>query len=91
MALDLPALYREYLTRFDRKLGAVEVGAFAKFEGKLIKKLAREDFEAAFLEYHEIAQRYYEGIERGDTMNDVVVKMLREKAAQLILDPPKPP
>ena len=88
MALDLTALYREYLVRFDREVGAIQVGQFAKYQGKLIQKLARPDFDELFAEYHELAQHYYESIDRGDTINDVAVKLLREKAAQLILKPP---
>jgi len=88
MALDLTVLYREYLTRFDRELGAVEVGAFAKFQGRLIKKMSRDEFEPAFLEYHDLAERYHDSLDRGDTINDVVVKMLRDHAAKLVLKPP---
>ena len=88
MAVDLVALYREYLTRFDREVGAVDVGAFAKYQGRLIKKMARDEFDPAFLEYHDLAQRYHDSIDRGDTINDVLIKMLRDHAAKLILKPP---
>jgi len=88
MALDLAALYLEYLARFDRQVGAVDVGAFAKYEGRLIKKLGRADFAAAFLTYQETAERYQATLEAGDTVNDVVMKLLRDQAAALILKPP---
>jgi hypothetical protein len=32
--------------------------------------------------------RYEESVERGDTINDVVLKVLRDQAAQLMLTPP---
>jgi hypothetical protein len=85
---DLPSRYRDYLERFGRELGEHAVGAFAKYRGRLIKKLSFEEFTPAFLEYHEIADRYFESIDRGDTVNDVVVKLLREKAANLVLAAP---
>lgn len=88
MIEDLPARYHEYLRRCEQQLGDVKVGAFAKFGGKLIKKLTFEEFTPAFLEYAEMEERYREGIERGDTINDVVLKLLRERAAGLVLDPP---
>jgi hypothetical protein len=88
MALDLEALYRDYLTRFARELGEVDVGAFAKYQGRLIKKMSRDEFEPAFIEYHELSERYYDSLDRGDTVNDVVVKLLRDKAATLILPQP---
>ena len=46
MADDLADEYQQYLTRFDAALGAVDVGAFAKHKGKLIKKLDLDEFGA---------------------------------------------
>ncbi len=88
MIEDLPGRYHEYLERFAKELGAVQVGAFAKFSGKLIKKLSFEEFTPAYLEYTEMADRYFESIERGDTINDVILRLLREQAANLMLKPP---
>jgi hypothetical protein len=88
MAIDLAALYLEYLARFDRQVGAVDVGAFAKYEGRLIKKLGRAEFEAAFLEYADLFERYKDSVERGDTINDAMVKLLRDQAAKLVIKPP---
>jgi hypothetical protein len=88
MALDLAALYSEYLIRFDREVGAVEIGAFAKYQGRLIKRMARGEFDPAFLEYHDLAQRFHEGLDRGDTINDALIKLLRDHAAKLVLRPP---
>lgn len=89
MALDLAALYLEYLARFDRQVGAaVDVGAFAKYEGRLIKKLSRAEFEPVFLEYADLARRYADSVDRGDTINDAMVKLLRDQAAKLVLKPP---
>ena len=85
---DLPARYQEYLARLKGVVGDVAVGAFAKHAGKLIKKLSFEEFTRAYLEFTEMAERYRESIERGDTINDVVLKVLRESAATLILPPP---
>ena len=42
----------------------------------------------AFLDYQEIATRYTESLERGDTINDVVLRLLRERSANLVLEPP---
>ncbi|MGN6108277.1 MAG: hypothetical protein ACTHU0_24435 [Kofleriaceae bacterium] len=88
MIEDLPARYHEYLERFATELGDVKVGAFAKFGGRLIKKLSFEEFTPAFLDYHEISDRYYDSLDRGDTINDLVLRLLRERAANLVLQPP---
>jgi len=88
MIEDLPARYHEYLDRFASKVGKHEVGAFAKWSSKLIKKLSFEEFTPAYLEYTELSEKYLESIERGDTINDVVLRVLRDQAANLVLDPP---
>jgi hypothetical protein len=85
---DLPERYHEYLDRFERALPNIQVGAFAKFSGKLIKKLSFEEFTPAYIEYTEILDRYEDSVARGDTINDVVLKLLRDRAAHLVLDPP---
>jgi hypothetical protein len=85
---DLPARYHEYLERVTKELGDIAVGTFAKFNGKLIKKLSFEEFTPAFLDHAELVKSYYDSIERGDTINDVVLRLVREKSAALILPPP---
>jgi hypothetical protein len=85
---DLPDRYHEYLARFANELGELPAGAFAKFGGRLIKKLTFEEFTPAYLEYTEMRAHYEESVERGDTINDIVLRILREKAANLVLAPP---
>ena len=89
MIEDLPERYHDYLTRFTAELGDVPPGSFAKFGGRLIKKMSFEEFTPAFLEYTEIAERYRDSVERGDTINDIVLRVLREQAASLVLKPPE--
>ncbi len=88
MIEDIPERYDEYLARCTAKLGDLAPGAFVKFSGKLIKKLTFEEFTPAYLEYIALLDRYNESLERGDTINDLVLRMLREKAAGMVLDPP---
>ena len=85
---DLPARYHEYLERFAKQVGEVKVGAFAKYDGRLIKKLSFEDFTPLYVEYSEMLDHYRESLDRGDTINDLVIKLLREHAANLVLKPP---
>jgi hypothetical protein len=86
---DLSARYHEYLERFTNELGELPVGTFAKFGGRLIKRLTFEEFTPAFLEYLDMWTHYDESAERGDTIDDIVLSVLREKAANLVLAPPK--
>jgi hypothetical protein len=85
---DLPERYHEYLERFAREVGEVKAGAFAKYNGKLIKKLSFEEFTPAFIEYTEMLLHYRESVDRGDTVNDLILRLLRDHAADLILKPP---
>ncbi|HRC55710.1 MAG: hypothetical protein IPI49_10260 [Myxococcales bacterium] len=82
------ASYQQYLERWEKDVGPAEVGAFAKFSGRLIKKLSAEEFDPVIREYEALAQRYFDSVERGDTVNDVVVRLLRERAANLLLAAP---
>ena len=85
MPEDLADHFHDYLDRFAAEVGPAEIGTFAKFRGRLIKKLDYEQFAAAYHDYHALAKRYHDSVERGDTINDAVVKMLREQAAALVL------
>lgn len=89
MLEDLPARYHEYLARFAAEVGELPVGAFAKFGGRLIKKLAFEEFTPAYIDFTELLARYDESLERGDTLDDLVLRILRDKAADLVLPPPR--
>ena len=88
MIEDLADRYHDYLERWKREAGDVPVGSFAKFSGKLVKKLTFEEFTPILVEYIEMATRYQESIDRGDTINDVVLKVLKDSAATLVLKPP---
>jgi hypothetical protein len=85
---DLPARYQEYLDRFMDQIGDVKAGAFAKYNSKLIKKLSFEEFTPAYLEYSGMLERFNESLERGDTINDAMLRILREKAAGLVMKLP---
>lgn len=86
---DLVDEFRDYLARFDGLAGKpTDFGAFIKHEGRLVKKLTYEEFEPVHREYHDVARAYFESVDRGDTINDVVVKLIRERATQLLLTSP---
>jgi hypothetical protein len=85
---DLPDRYAEYLERWKTELGDVKTGAFAKYHQKLVKKMTFEEFTPAYIEYTELVARYQESLDRGDTINDLVIKLLRDQSAGLIMKPP---
>jgi hypothetical protein len=75
--------YLEYLTRFQAQIGA---GAFGKFKGRLVRKLNPDEFSSAQEEFSTLRKHYEKCVERGDTINDAVTKLLAEKAAELLLE-----
>jgi hypothetical protein len=88
-APDLPQEYQGYLSRFAAAIEEeIEVGGFAKYKGKLIKKLDFDEFSSMYDEYHQMAAHYFESLDRGDTINDLVVRAIRDKAANLVITAP---
>jgi hypothetical protein len=82
--------YLEYLARFDSQVGAVAVGGYGKFHGKLVRKLSAEEFATRHSEFANLDRTYRGIITRGDTINDAVVRLWRERRAELLIDDPEP-
>jgi len=82
--------YLDYLARFEQKVGAVAVGSFGKFHGILVRKLAPDEFLKRSDEFATLDKTYRGIVERGDTINDAVVRMWRERRAELLIDGPEP-
>jgi hypothetical protein len=77
--------YRKYLDRFEAAVGAVDFGTYAKHNGRLIKKLTFDEFEPKWLELEEVNRTYADIVANGDTINDVLVKLMRERCDELLL------
>lgn len=82
--------YLGYLARFDEKVGALAVGAYGKFHGTLVRKLSADEFAQRHTEFATLDKTYRGILERGDTINDAVVRMWRERRAELLIDDPEP-
>ena len=80
--------YQAYLKRFQERVGDVEIGGFAKHNGQLIQKLSEAEFVEKYTEFHQLYQTYSNALERGDTINDMVVRLIREHAAKLMEEDP---
>jgi hypothetical protein len=78
--------YQLYLTRFDEKVGPLDVGGYGKWKGKLVRKLSADEFATRHNEWSTLARAYRKIIENGDTLNDAVTKLLREREAELLFD-----
>jgi hypothetical protein len=86
--LELSQEYGAYLARFASLHGEVELGRFVKHGGRLIKKLAFVEFEDLYRDFTDASAAYFESVERGDTLSDVAVRIVRERAAELLLASP---
>jgi hypothetical protein len=82
---DLAAEYREYLVRFEKQVGKVPIGAPGKWKGRLVTKLAYGEFEHKLLELRKFEHAYRETLERGDTVSDAVIKLLKDRSAELLI------
>jgi hypothetical protein len=80
--------YRTYLGRFEKVAGERDFGEFVKFSGRLVKKLTYDEFCPRWEEFVKMKSVYDETFARGDTINDAMVRVLKERAAELMLDPP---
>ncbi len=82
--------YLEYLARFDTLVGALAVGAYGKWKGQLVRKLSADEFKARHAEFTKLDSAYRGILERGDTINDAVVRMWRERRAELVIEGDEP-
>jgi len=78
--------YTDYLARFQERIGAVAVGGYGKWKGKLVRKLNPAEFAIKHDEFEKLRLHYEKILERGDTLNDALTKLLRERAAELLID-----
>ncbi|HXU71915.1 MAG TPA: hypothetical protein VN947_21425 [Polyangia bacterium] len=85
-----PDPYLDYLAKFETQVGALAVGAYGKFHGKLVRKLSSDEFATRYSEFSTLDKTYRGILERGDTINDAVVRMWRERRAELLIDGPEP-
>lgn len=76
--------YRAYLNRFEEVVGPCEFGTYAKYNGRLIKKLTLDEFEPRWRELGEVIAAYDRIVANNDTINDVLMKVLRERSDELL-------
>jgi hypothetical protein len=78
--------YRHYLVRFEQLLGKARHGAPVIWKGRLVTRLVYEDFVQRFSEFEAAQKLYREILARGDTTNDAVLKLLRDRSAELLIE-----
>ena len=78
--------YTAYLQRYEEAVGPGDLGSYAKYKGRLIKKLARDEFDKHWKELAELTVVYEKVVEAGDTINDILVRVLRERCDELLVE-----
>jgi hypothetical protein len=81
--------YQAYVERFESLVGVLDVGAYGKWNGKLVRKLSAEEFAVKHKEFSSLDKTYRGILERGDTINDAVVRLWRERRTELLFDEPQ--
>ena len=79
------AEFHEYVARVQKELGSVDEGGYAKYNGRLIQRLTYEEFVGKWEHYSELRNAYIDTLNKGDTVNDAVVQMVDEHAAELLI------
>ncbi len=78
--------YDLYQQRFRDKVGDVEVGGYGKFGTQLVKKLSSTEFAKHWQDFVELRANYDRMMEMGLTVDNLILKLLRERASTLILE-----
>ncbi len=78
--------YGQYLARFEAQVGRIEVGAYGQWQGKLVRKLSTEEFAAKLSDFTALRKTYTQIVEHGDTIDNALLKILRERASELLLE-----
>jgi hypothetical protein len=78
--------FATYCQRFSDQVGEVPVGGYGKFKGRLVKRLASEEFWQRHADYQRIVAHYREVSSRGDTVNDALLTLVLERQAELVLE-----
>jgi hypothetical protein len=82
---ELVKAFRDYVKRFDEEIGPKEFGQFGTWERQLVKKLKYDEFVDKYQQFQQMEQTYRGIVERGDTINDMMLHALRETAAELLI------
>jgi hypothetical protein len=90
MESDFVLDYKAYLERFTSQFGeGVEFGKYAKSARGMVKKLRYEEFAEKFEKFTGLARRYQESVARGDTINEAVLRIIRDASVELLIDDSK--
>ncbi len=86
MATDYDKEFRRYNDRFERLVGAFEVGQYGNFRGRLVRRLDELAFRSKVDEYMNLGRRFTETLNSGDTIDDILAVELKAAEIELVLE-----
>ena len=78
--------YQDYLQRFERLVGHVEVGQVGSFKGKLVKKLSVERFRDVQEDYEALIERFTSMVQRAETIDERVMMGIKRSELELLIE-----
>lgn len=74
-----------YEQRFHHEVGALHVGQYGAFHGRLVPRLGAAEFQQRAQRYLSLGQQFCESVQRGDTTDEALIAQLRALEADLVL------
>ncbi len=80
-------IYNHYLKRLEQTFGDLAVGDTVQHQGKLIRKLAQDEFVANWNEYQKLEIFLRNIMSSGATLNDDIYQKYLELSALVLVQP----
>ena len=77
--------YNDYLARFTQLVGEIEDGQYGQYKGRLVLKMTREQFDAKYLEYLDLGERYGVMLSQSDTIEDTLTVDLKVAEVEMLI------
>ena len=78
--------YAQYLEAANRVFGPLAVGKYGVSQGKLVKKLDRDEFSGKYEAFKDLDRLYKSLSNSGVTIDDAIYQELKALAAELLMD-----
>ncbi len=83
---DEETAFAEYERRFNRLVGEIEPGQYGQFRGRLVRRLAVEQFADKNAEYQALGADLMKAISSGDTIDETIALEIRAAEVDLVME-----
>ena len=81
--------FEAYLTRFQERVGLIDVGQYGRFRDRLVRKLDEVEFKALATQHVSLASQMSEKITNGDTIDESLLLEIRRVEFDLLIEDSK--